>query len=58
MNDSIDTNSDLRDLIAVDFRELYLPYDSAHFDIEAEEMAAEKRLEDLQYMTMSDIIDG
>jgi hypothetical protein len=59
MNDMIDTSSDLRDLISVDFQELYVPYEQ--LDTETREQMdaeADERSDYYNNLTMSDILEG
>ena len=59
MNDAIDTSSDLRDLISVDFQELYVPYEQ--LDTETREQmtaAADDHSDYYNDLTMSDILEG
>jgi hypothetical protein len=59
MNDMIDTSSDLRDLISVDFQELYVPYEQ--LDTETREQMDAEADEHSDYynnLTMSDILEG
>lgn len=59
MNNMIDTSSDLRDLITVDFRELYVPYEQ--LDTETRELmdaAADEHSDYYNNLTMSDILEG
>ena len=59
MNDMIDTASDLRDLITVNFQELYIPYDKLT-DEEREQMEreADDRNDYYNDLTMDDILEG
>lgn len=57
MNDMIDTASDLRDLITVNFRELYVPY--ADLDEETKdrlEREADQRIKDEESLTCDDLM--
>lgn len=57
MNDMIDTASDLRDLITVNFRELYVPY--ADLDEETKDRLdreADQRIKDEECLTCDDLM--
>ena len=57
MNDMIDTSSDLRDLIAVDYRELYVPYaDLDEATKDRLEREADQRIKDQECLTCDDLI--
>ena len=57
MNDMIDTSSDLRDLIAVDYRELYVPYaDLDESTKDRLEREADQRIKDQECLTCDDLI--
>ena len=59
MNDAIDTSSDLRDLISVDFQELYVPYEKLDTETrELMEAAADRHCDYYNNLTMSDILEG
>lgn len=57
MNEMIDTASDLRDLIAVDYRELYVPYaDLDESTKDRLEREADQRIKDQECLTCDDLM--
>jgi len=59
MNDMIDTSSDLRDLISVEFQELYVPYNELDEAVQEEmDREADLRTRYANDLTMDDILEG